>query len=110
MSDFAVIDLASQAEAVAAHVRGWSKAEVLAWLGEFGEVLPVLEADPWPNFVPTPTHPPDEQYLLVAWCGLWTSFSFTYDGLFVISNGWFQGRVRSLSVPLREHTNEAAPR
>jgi hypothetical protein len=35
---FRVIDLDSQADAVARHIRGRSRDEVLAWLGNFGKV------------------------------------------------------------------------
>jgi hypothetical protein len=35
---FRVIDLDSQADAVARHIRGWSRDEVLAWLGRYGKI------------------------------------------------------------------------
>ncbi len=38
MSDFRVVDLWGQAEAVARHTQGWSKAQVLDWLGQFGKI------------------------------------------------------------------------
>jgi hypothetical protein len=37
-SCFRVIDLGSQADAVARHIRGWSRDEVLAWLGRYGKI------------------------------------------------------------------------
>jgi hypothetical protein len=43
IQEFAVIDLASQASAVAAHVRGWTKDQILAWLSESGTVTPLPE-------------------------------------------------------------------
>lgn len=36
---FAVVDLVSQANAVAAHVRGWSTDQILDWLRKYGTVL-----------------------------------------------------------------------
>ena len=35
---FRVIDLGSQADAVARHIRGWPRDEVLAWLGRHGRI------------------------------------------------------------------------
>jgi hypothetical protein len=39
---FLVIDLVSQASAVASHVRGWSKEQILCWLDEHG----IVRTDP----------------------------------------------------------------
>ena len=41
--EFVVIDLASQASAVAAHVRGWTKDQILEWLSESETVKPLPE-------------------------------------------------------------------
>jgi hypothetical protein len=38
---FAIIDLMSQAAAVARHVRGWSREQILVWLNEHGTVRPI---------------------------------------------------------------------
>jgi hypothetical protein len=35
---FQVIDLGSQADTVARHIRGWSRDEVLTWLGRNGRI------------------------------------------------------------------------
>ena len=37
--NFIVMNLASQAEAVAGHVRGWPKEHILHWLGQQGELV-----------------------------------------------------------------------
>ncbi len=37
--NFIVVNLASQAEAVAEYVRGWSKEHILQWLGRQGELV-----------------------------------------------------------------------
>ena len=37
-TQFAVVDLVSQASAVASHVRGWSTDQILNWLGEHGTI------------------------------------------------------------------------
>jgi hypothetical protein len=36
-----VVDLISQADAVAGHVRGWSRERILLWLNEHGTVRPI---------------------------------------------------------------------
>jgi hypothetical protein len=41
MSEFVIVDLGSQAEAVARYVRGWSTSRFLTWLGQYGEVIRV---------------------------------------------------------------------
>lgn len=38
VSDFVLVDLESQAHAVARYVKGWTRAEFLAWLSRFGEL------------------------------------------------------------------------
>jgi hypothetical protein len=37
--DFVIVNLASQAEAVAAYVRGWPKEHILHWLGRQGDLV-----------------------------------------------------------------------
>lgn len=46
---FVLVDLGSQALAVAAHVDGWSRERLLDWLAEFGSLQPVPQAydDRW---------------------------------------------------------------
>ena len=41
--EFVVIDLSSQASAVAAHVRGWTKDQIFEWLNQSGTVTPLPE-------------------------------------------------------------------
>jgi hypothetical protein len=38
MEDFVVVDLSAQREAVYRHVKGRSKAEILAWLSQYAEI------------------------------------------------------------------------
>jgi hypothetical protein len=40
--DFVLIDLYSQRKAVSRYVEGWSKAKILTWLGQYGEVQSLL--------------------------------------------------------------------
>jgi len=42
---FTVVDLVSQASAVATHVRGWSTDQILSWLGEHGAVRSAVTMD-----------------------------------------------------------------
>jgi hypothetical protein len=48
MSDqeFRVLDLASQAEAVLRHVRGWNRESILDWLSRFGQIEPAHPDNP----------------------------------------------------------------
>ena len=71
MTEFRVADLASQAGAVARHIEGWPREEVLAWLSQYGEVLQV-----YPNN--------DDVYRFTAPSGLWTGFILRRDGDFLI--------------------------
>ncbi len=63
-----VIDLGSQAEAVASHVRGWTKGQFLAWLSAFGEVLKIRDEGD------------TEHYSFRSRAGVWTGFLFTGGG------------------------------
>ena len=66
---FRVIDLDSQADAVARHIRGWSRDEVLAWLGRYGKIKRSYYAD---------------SYSFLAPSGLLTIFSLSEGGEFLI--------------------------
>jgi hypothetical protein len=67
---FRVIDLGSQADAVARHIRGWSREEVLAWLGRYGKIT---------RF----SHDADV-YSFLAPSGLRTGFVLREGGEFII--------------------------
>ena len=66
-----VVDLHSQAAAVARHVRGWPKERVLAWLARYGTLKQVLPDD-------------DDLYSFLAPSGLRTGFVLREDGEFFI--------------------------
>ena len=69
VSDFVIVDLESQAEAISQRVAGWSKAKFLAWLSQYGEVIPVK-------------HPGEEveRYSFHSSTGPWAGFWFYKDG------------------------------
>lgn len=69
MSGFVIVDLESQADAVSEFVAGWSKADFLAWLSQYGEVIAV-------------THPGEEvdRYSFHSPSGPWAGFWFNKDG------------------------------
>jgi hypothetical protein len=69
---FRVIDLGSQADAVARHIRGWSRDEVLAWLRRHGRIKQLHT----PYDVDT--------YSFLAPSGLQTGFILREDGEFLI--------------------------
>jgi hypothetical protein len=67
---FRVIDLGSQADAVARYIRGWSRDEVLAWLGRYGKIT---------------RFPHDaDVYSFLAPSGLQSRFVLREDGEFLI--------------------------
>ena len=70
MLEFRVVDLASQASAVAHYTRGWARDEVLMWLRQFGEAV---GSDRFPN-----------HYRFISACGLHTGFILTEDGELLI--------------------------
>ena len=74
---FLLVDLYSQREAVAQHVRGWSVSSVLDWMGQFGTIEAV------------PTYDDDGLYVFRSkWGMLRTSFYLTKKrGLVVMSPG-----------------------
>jgi hypothetical protein len=41
MSDFVLVDMASQRDAVLCHTKGWTKEHILEWLSRYGEVIPL---------------------------------------------------------------------
>ncbi len=65
MATFWVVDLGTQAEAVARHVQGWSALEFLSWIAQFGEVIRVRD-DPAGT----------ARYVFIARSELTTSFRF----------------------------------
>ena len=54
--DFVLIDLYSQRQAVNRYVEGWSKEDILAWMGQYGLVtfLPHLKHESWEHYTLTP--------------------------------------------------------
>lgn len=87
MADLTVVDLGSQAEAVAAFVRGWTKTGFLTWLSQFGEIIKVPDADE------------NERYSFQSSAGVWTGFWFTKSGELKLL-GTSAGITRLVSVPL----------
>lgn len=73
MSDFPIVDLESQAGAVARHMHGWSVSEKLAWLRQHGSVSEV-----W-----TPYNL-GEHYAFTSRAGISTPFRLTPSGTFLI--------------------------
>lgn len=72
MREFVVVDLGSQAYAVACFVAGWPKQRFLAWLGEYGEVVRVRE---WSSV---------EEYAFLSYCGIGSGFSYDRQGRLVL--------------------------
>jgi hypothetical protein len=73
MAQFTVIDLASQARAVARYTRGWKRDDLLSWLRQFGE-LEKVEVSPGGH----------DQYHFRSPAGLWVTFRYTDEGEFFI--------------------------
>ena len=71
MAEFHVVDLASQAHAVARYTAGWPRERVLAWLGQFGQVAKPFELN-------------DDLYTFLPPCGLLTGFILQENGEFYI--------------------------
>jgi hypothetical protein len=71
MSDFKIVNLASQADAVAHHVIGWRKEEILAWLGRQGTLAAIHPDDP-------------NVYSILAPAGIQTGFILRDNGEFLI--------------------------
>jgi sugar lactone lactonase YvrE len=71
VSDFKIVDLASQGSAVAQHVRGWQKEEILAWLGRRGKLRAVHPDDP-------------DVYSFLTPAGIQTAFILRDNGEFLI--------------------------
>ncbi len=73
MAEFVLVDLASQARAVAQHLQGLSPAEKVAWLRQRGEVSDI------------PRHHGTKYYgLFRSFVGLTTVFKLTTDGKLLI--------------------------
>jgi hypothetical protein len=68
MSALRVVDLEAQADAVARYVKGWPPAQVLTWLGQYGEVKDIYIQ----QFDAT-------VYSFRSWCGPSAAFWFTQD-------------------------------
>jgi hypothetical protein len=68
-SDFVLVDLESQAEAVARYICGWTRARFLAWLSQFGEV----RAGPYAD-----------TYFFRSHFGLHTPFRMSEEGDFIL--------------------------
>lgn len=77
LQDFAVIDICSQGDAIAAYTKGWPPDEVLLWLQRYGHVCKV--GDAWQ----------EARYCHTSHFGLRGHFYFTETGEFTIWNsGW----------------------
>jgi hypothetical protein len=68
---FRVIDLESQARAVARYVKGWNKAAVLKWLSQSGDLEPAHPGNP-------------DVYRFHSYAGISTGFLIKADGQLVI--------------------------
>jgi hypothetical protein len=73
MQEFAVVDLVSQAEAVAHHTHGWSPEAIITWLRTYGQVTTLARADTPPA------------YLFESSVGVQAALWFTPDGHLVIA-------------------------
>lgn len=72
MSLFIVLDLGSQANAVARYIQGWEKERILAWLSQQGEVRQI-------------SHPQDRNlYGFRSHVGITTGFRLLEDGQIII--------------------------
>ena len=71
MARFYVVDLASQAHAVATSTRGWWRERVLAWLSRYGQVTQIYENNA-------------DLYTFRSPSGLWTGFILSEDGEFYL--------------------------
>jgi hypothetical protein len=73
MPDFYVIDLASQARAVARYIEGWPPDAVLAWLAQYGDLAHIGHGE--------------DVYAFYSRCGPHTLFRLTRDGqLFIFGD------------------------
>jgi hypothetical protein len=70
LSEFIVIDLESQAHAVARYIRGWTRPRFLAWLSQFGEIT-------------QSSYDPDS-YLFFSHVGLHSVFRMNEEGDFTL--------------------------
>jgi|GEM_PF-2123087 len=70
---FVLIDLNTQAVAVAKYVQGWRKQQFLSWISQFGEVR---KYNPYNN----------ENYLFTSVCGLHTTFSITENNKLLLDH------------------------
>ena len=71
MAGFHVVELASQAHAVARYTRSWPRERALAWLSQYGQVTKFYENN-------------DDLYTFRSPCGLWTGFILREAGEFYL--------------------------
>ena len=72
MPDFTLVDLDSQADAVARHVQGWKAEEILEWMRRLGKVTKLANRN-------------DERlYIFRSGTGIETGFRFTEGDQLVI--------------------------
>ena len=74
MSAFVLVDLSSQASAVARYIQGWSNDKIIRWLQQFGEVQ---QAAP-------PFSQMSDMFGFRSFVGLTTGFRLTTDGKLII--------------------------
>jgi hypothetical protein len=72
MSDFALVDLNTQASDFARHIRGWAVEDILKLMRKYGEVRVILERNN------------DKVYSFRSTSGAKCGFRFTEDGRIVI--------------------------
>jgi hypothetical protein len=77
MSDFVLVNLSKQQEYVTNHIEGWTIAEVVNWMRQYGTVTEPKNGNPL-------------IYVFESNIGFKDAFQFTENGtLVVLSSGWF---------------------
>jgi hypothetical protein len=71
MTELRVVDLGSQARAVANHIKGWGTSDVLAWLGQYGDIRSAHPDNP-------------NAYIFHSHAGVTTGFMFEEGGILTI--------------------------
>jgi len=97
---FVLIDLETQAEAVAKYVQGWTKQQFLAWISQFGR----LEENIWKETISVgdilvePNN--DVRYFFCSFCGLYSTFEITENNELILK--LFRRGKRDIKVQLSE--------
>lgn len=77
MTDFPIIDLYSQRDAIAAIAKQLNRSDILIWMRQYGTVI-----EPQ-------TDRSEGIHLFESRSGLQTAFCFTDQGLKVLNTGWY---------------------